>query len=240
MLIIPVLDIQDGLVVRARMGLRDTYRPIETPLSPTAMIGDVAAGLMTIHPFPVFYVADLDAIVNDSGFSPSRLQALSALEPAPTIWLDAGLRRADDIRMALQMPGLCPVLGSESLSDLSLPEAFCHDPRLILSLDFREGGFIGPADLLSRVDLWPSRIIVMTLAKVGANAGPDFDRLEQIRSLAPDREIIAAGGVRNADDMTGLERLGIKGALVATALHSGALTKDSISKSMKTGIASVR
>jgi uncharacterized protein related to proFAR isomerase len=34
--IIPVIDLKGGLVVRARMGQRDRYRPIETPLSPTS------------------------------------------------------------------------------------------------------------------------------------------------------------------------------------------------------------
>jgi hypothetical protein len=30
-----VVDLKRGVVVRARMGQRDQYRPIETPLSPT-------------------------------------------------------------------------------------------------------------------------------------------------------------------------------------------------------------
>ena len=33
--IIPVVDLKGGVVVRARMGQREEYRPIETPLSPT-------------------------------------------------------------------------------------------------------------------------------------------------------------------------------------------------------------
>ena len=34
--IIPVIDLRHGLVVRAVMGRRELYRPIETPLSRTA------------------------------------------------------------------------------------------------------------------------------------------------------------------------------------------------------------
>ena len=33
--VIPVIDIKGGAVVRARMGRREQYRPIQTPLSPT-------------------------------------------------------------------------------------------------------------------------------------------------------------------------------------------------------------
>src|SRR5262245_59140568 len=62
MKIIPVIDLMDGLVVRARMGRRDLYRPITTPLSPTSEPIDVARGLRSVHPFDTLYVADLDAI----------------------------------------------------------------------------------------------------------------------------------------------------------------------------------
>ena len=62
MQIIPVLDLKNGVVVHARMGQRDRYQPIETPLSPTSNPIDVAGGLLSIYPFATVYVADLDAI----------------------------------------------------------------------------------------------------------------------------------------------------------------------------------
>jgi uncharacterized protein related to proFAR isomerase len=59
----------------------------------------------------------------------------------------------------------------------------------------------------------------MTLARVGSGAGPDLRRLATIQSIAGAREIYAAGGVRNADDLRALNEAGISGALIATALH---------------------
>src|SRR4051794_1159067 len=44
--IIPVIDLKDGTVVRARMGRRDQYQPIVTPLSPTSDPLDVARALL--------------------------------------------------------------------------------------------------------------------------------------------------------------------------------------------------
>jgi hypothetical protein len=67
--IIPVIDLKGGLVVRARMGQRDQYRPIETPLSPTSHPADVVQGLMSVFPFRTLYVADLDAIEGTSSAS---------------------------------------------------------------------------------------------------------------------------------------------------------------------------
>jgi phosphoribosylformimino-5-aminoimidazole carboxamide ribotide isomerase len=60
--IIPVIDVMGGVVVRARMGQRDRYRPIATPLSATSDPVDVARGLLAVHAFKTLYVADLDAI----------------------------------------------------------------------------------------------------------------------------------------------------------------------------------
>ena len=60
--VIPVIDLKGGAVVRARHGDRASYRPIETPLSPTSDPLDVVAGLLSVHAFRTLYIADLDAI----------------------------------------------------------------------------------------------------------------------------------------------------------------------------------
>jgi phosphoribosylformimino-5-aminoimidazole carboxamide ribotide isomerase len=229
--IIPVLDIKDGFVVRAQMGNRDAYRPIETPLSPTANILDVAEGLRTIYPFPVFYVADLDRIERRG--EGAALDQLRPLLSTANVWLDAGFSEQDHLDTALATDGIFPVLGSESQTGASVLEAFCANSRLILSLDFRGDEFLGPPSILESAKTWPSRVIVMTLGRVGANSGPDFDRLVEIKSRAGDRAVIAAGGIRNLHDLEQLESIGISAALAATSLHNGALTPEAISSLMK-------
>ena len=175
--IIPVLDIKDGLVVGARMGNRDAYQPIETLLSPTADVLDVADGLSALYPFPAFYVADLDAIQHPA----SAETALHRVKPLPAradIWLDAGFGGPQQLEHALAVGGIWPILGSELQADASVLERFRDNPRLILSLDFRGDAFLGPSSILENTDNWPSRIIVMTLRRIGADTGPDFDRAE--------------------------------------------------------------
>ncbi len=64
----------------------------------------------------------------------------------------------------------------------------------------------------------------MTLARIGAGEGPDWARLALIRDQAgPEREVYAAGGVRDAADLERLAAEGIAGVLVASALHGGKL-----------------
>jgi hypothetical protein len=43
--------------------------------------------------------------------------------------------------------------------------------RIVLSLNFRGDSFLGPKGLCDAPHLWPARVIVMTLARVGGDAG---------------------------------------------------------------------
>src|SRR5687768_9523948 len=89
MQIVPVMDLKGGVVVRARHGERAAYRPIETPLSPTSEPVDVAAGLMALHPFKAFYVADLDAIER-RGDHEETIAKLSKIHSSLSLWVDNG------------------------------------------------------------------------------------------------------------------------------------------------------
>jgi len=221
--VIPVIDLMDGTVVRARMGRRDQYRPIDTPLSPTSDPVDVVRGLLTLHPFATIYVADLDGI---QGGRDDRavLRRLTDAFPQVSLWVDNGI--ADGVRAADWLAaGLGHlVIGSETQEDAALVRRLASDPRVALSLDFRGQSFLGPPELLSDPMCWPRTVIVMTLALVGSGAGPDLERLLAIRELAADRMIYAAGGVRDRADLAALARASVAGALVASCLHDSRVT----------------
>ncbi|MGB3388181.1 MAG: HisA/HisF-related TIM barrel protein [Pseudaminobacter sp.] len=227
MKIIPVLDLKAGQVVRAQQGRRDSYRPIVTPLSGSADPVAVARGLRSLHPFPTFYIADIDAIEGRLPNDNATVR-LAAMPEAPQLWIDAGFSDNADLTLALAMPRCHAVLGSESQHDAAMLGRFRNHPGLILSLDFFQDGFRGPPALLEEPDLWPERVIVMTLARVGAASGPDLATLAEIKAKAGGRMLIAAGGVRNEADLRQLSSLGIAAALVSTSLHNGMLTSDGI------------
>jgi phosphoribosylformimino-5-aminoimidazole carboxamide ribotide isomerase len=223
MQVIPVLDLMGGVVVHARMGEREQYRPIRTPLSSTSDPIDVARGLLSIYPFSDFYIADLDAIA-DAGNNDAALAKLKAEFPHSTFWVDNGVADGASAERWLDADLGHLVLGSETQKDEALLRRLSKDDRVVLSLDYRGDDFVGPEALLSNVDAWPSRVIAMTLARVGSGMGPDWERLQAIKNAGCGRHVYAAGGMRNADDLTALADKGIAGALVASCLHSGALT----------------
>jgi phosphoribosylformimino-5-aminoimidazole carboxamide ribotide isomerase len=221
--IIPVIDLKAGVVVRARMGERDRYQPISTPLAAGSEPLAVVAGLLKLHPFDTLYVADLDAISGGDD-NVSVLPRLTDRFPAIELWVDNGIADLAAARAFLDRGFGTLVLGSESQSGLELVRQLGQDPRIVLSLDFRSQVFQGPPALLDRPEIWPDRVIAMTLARVGSAAGPDLERLGLLRAVAGGRRLYAAGGVRGAADLARLHTAGIAGALVATCLHDGTLT----------------
>jgi phosphoribosylformimino-5-aminoimidazole carboxamide ribotide isomerase len=223
--IIPVVDLKQDTVVHARMGERERYQPIRTPLADDSTPVAVVAGLLRLHPFAALYAADLDAI-GGAGDNRAALAAIRAAVPSLMLWLDAGFADIAACWAWLESgPGML-VLGSEAQRDEKLLTTLLRSSdaeRIVLSLDFRDDSFMGPPVLLDRAELWPARIIVMTLARVGSGAGPDIERLAALQARAPDRRFYAAGGVRGPADLEALRRQGAAGVLVASALHDGRL-----------------
>lgn len=222
--VIPVLDLRGGRVVRARRGERATYAPIETPLAKGSEPAVVAAGLLRAWPARILYVADLDAIIDGASPDIAALRAIASACPGAGLWVDAGFSRRESVEAFLEAGLGRPVIGSESQTDGALVSALGH--RAILSLDTRGRERLGPDALHDDPSLWPPDVIAMTLARVGAGAGPDLASLAAVRERASGRRVYAAGGVRGPDDLRALAQAGLAGALVASALHDGTLRRE--------------
>jgi len=219
--IIPVIDVARGEVVRAIQGQRAAYRPIQTPLSPSSEPGAVARGLRALYPFRKVYVADLDGI-EGRGRNTHLVPILSQALPHTEIWIDAGSGSRSAARAVLAAPVATLVVGSESLESVrDWNDISAEAPqRTVLSLDFRGGEFMGPDALLADASLWPSRVIAMTLDRIGSDGGPNIALLETIVSRAGSRRVYAAGGIRDRADLDRVKQAGAAGALVASVLHA--------------------
>jgi len=175
-------------------------------------------GLLALYPFSTLYVADLDAIQGNRDNS-SALRRIRAEFPALRMWVDNGAADSAGLEALIGADLGTPVIGSETQRNNALIAQHSGSRQIVLSLDFRGDAFQGPSEILADPALWPQRIIVMTLARVGSGAGPDLNRFAAIRSIAGGREIYGAGGVRDAADLSALKAAGASGALIATALH---------------------
>jgi phosphoribosylformimino-5-aminoimidazole carboxamide ribotide isomerase len=221
--VIPVIDLMGGRAVRAVAGNRAGYRPLATPLCPDGEPLSAARGFLGVHDFRRLYLADLDAIAGGAR-QDAVLGRVRAAFPRLELWVDAGFASAQDAADWLRLGLGRPVFGSESLADAQPPAS----PGAILSLDFRGDRFLGPPALLDDPALWPADVIVMGLHDVGTGRGPDTARLQRILQAAGARRVYAAGGVRGRADLEALARLGVSGALVASALHDGAIASSDL------------
>jgi phosphoribosylformimino-5-aminoimidazole carboxamide ribotide isomerase len=107
-------------------------------------------------------------------------------------------------------------------------------PRLMLSIDLRDGRLISPdPELAGRPPaaaapraraLGVGEVLVIDLTRVGSGSGPPLDAVAEVAAALPGVAVYAGGGVRDDDDLRALESAGAAGALVATALHEGRLT----------------
>ncbi|WP_377806820.1 HisA/HisF-related TIM barrel protein [Azospirillum sp. A29] len=230
--IVPVIDLLGGQVVHAKRGERDRYRPIESALTAGSAPKDIVAALLALQPFRACYVADLDAI-RGHGDHRSTVAALQARWPEVAFWVDAGLATADDCQRWFDAGLRHLVIGSESQTDgktLEAALALTGGDRVALSLDVRRGEALGPAALHEDAGRWPSRVIAMTLDRVGSGEGPDLDRIATLAARRPGVRVWGAGGVRDAADLEALARHGTDAVLVASALHDRRLDAGTLSR----------
>ena len=222
MKIIPVIDLKDGVVVHARQGLREQYQPISTQLCQSSDIYQVIEAFLKVYNFDTIYIADLNAITHQDNHD-FLIAGVLASFPHIVFWIDRGYKHFKKYPR-----NHTPVLGSECYNDETALELKAFNKRFILSLDYSVSEALGAKSLFSDQDLWPESIIIMTLNRVGSNQGPDLDKLNRFCRQYPHKNFIAAGGIRNAADLQALKLMGVKQVLIASALHSGAISHKDI------------
>jgi phosphoribosylformimino-5-aminoimidazole carboxamide ribotide isomerase len=234
MTVIPVVDLLQGLVVRAAGGRRSAYRPIVSALCGSSDPVTVGRTLCDHCAAGQLYLADLDAL-QGGALQLDVLRTLLLELPQVELWLDGGFTGPDDARrmresLGAQAARVVPVFGSESLASASAT-AQCFGPaepeshQAILSLDRRGAERLDPAGCWDTPALWPRRVIVMTLERVGSHAGPDLGLLAALQARSPGTSFIGAGGIRDESDLARARDAGAAGWLVASALHDGRLSR---------------
>jgi len=245
--IIPVIDVKDGIVVRAVAGRRELYLPLRSRLTQSVEPFDVARALLDATGAKELYIADLDGLMRGE---PNGALLELAERLNVELWLDVGLKNTDGWEAA---PGVRPILATETWGNYPLPlreRVVCEadrvrgysntlDPsprpeagrpspsrgegeilnRPILSLDYFSG-------VLRTHREWNpadfATAIVLDTAAVGVGEGlrtiyECIELRQQFRHL----DLITGGGVRNRDDLRDLEDIGVNGVLIASALHDG-------------------
>lgn len=248
MRVIPVIDIRKGLAVWAVAGQREEYRPVASCLVEGADPLRLAQAFREKLGLEELYVADLDAIQGKGhNYEVIATLAHQLIEPAGQarveVMVDAGTTSLDSACRVLALGVSKVIIGSETLQSWSLLEEIAGSlgpNQVVLSLDLMEGKILSPAreirelspeELIMRARALGIReLIVLELRAVGSEAGPDLGFLKKLVLASSAIELIAGGGVRDVNDLHGLEGIGIKATLVATALHKGKIGRKDLQK----------
>jgi phosphoribosylformimino-5-aminoimidazole carboxamide ribotide isomerase len=237
MKIIPVLDILNGVVVHAVRGKREEYLPIRSVLCTSAKPVDVALAFKSIR-FNQLYLADLDAIL--SNILNLGLYKQIKADTGLDLMVDAGIADLEKARKVLESEVSEIIIGTETLNKPDFVrqaiESFGED-RVIVSLDLKEGKVMSVSEVIRSMDpleaasafqeMGVTRIIILDLARVGTGQGVNLAIVREILEKVK-VEVLTGGGVRDIKDLEPLRQLGVSGALLATALHSGRITVEEL------------
>ena len=225
MLIIPVIDLSNGIVVHAICGKRNSYQPIASTISDNCQPESILSAFLKLYPFKVIYIADLDAI-QGNGNQLKLINKFALKYKECEFWVDAGLQQILARKSNITNKNIKFILGSENNIALQdYQKIIKKNPDILLSLDFNEKGLINNSYLLNNSSIWPNKVIIMMLHRVGSSKGIDRKYLKNIISLNKNSEIYLAGGINDSNDIRSLNSRNIKGCLIATALHQQKITK---------------
>ena len=111
MQIIPVIDISNGMAVRAVAGERKHYRAIQRRLTESVEPAEVMRAIQERLQCPVCYVADLDAIERQQL---NRCTIAEMVRTGVALIVDAGAETFENVETLLEMGVRQVVLSSES------------------------------------------------------------------------------------------------------------------------------
>lgn len=233
-----MIDLMGGLAVHARGGNRASYLPVADAGGTTVAGSAVALARVYTGQLGVreLYVADLDAIARGADALQSDVLSAMAGVGAPLL-VDAGVSTVDAAQCVVDAGATTVVVGLETLHELDALEPIClaiGGSRVAFSLDLRDGvpvvapnaghrSMTSSEIAASAARAGAGAIIVLDVARVGTGRSVDLELVASIRRAAPGVAVLVGGGVRGAADLAAIHDAGGAGALVATALLSGAL-----------------
>ncbi|MDD1693955.1 MAG: nickel transporter [Methanoregula sp.] len=210
--LILAMDLKKNLVVHGKSGQRETYKPLDWGCSPTA---DPLGFVRAIQPKSI-YIADLDRIEGSGSHDTIVRQCAQQVSAC---YVDRGCRSPDDLLAGYHIVNIVGTeTGGDNLSQYG---------GGFLSLDIKHGRVIpagrDPVDVLRQANGWKfDGCILLNISAVGTETGINPDALAKMRS-AYHRKLFYGGGVATVADLEMLSDAGIDGAIIATALHHGAV-----------------
>jgi len=231
MLVIPAIDIKDGKCVRLRQGRMDA----ETVYGDNpAEIAErwVAAGARRLH------VVDLNGAVSGRPANADLIHAIAEAHPGVSLQVGGGIRDEDTIQTYLDAGVDYVIIGTRAVTTPHFVQDVCLEfpGHIIVGLDARDGKLAtegwsklshhNAVDLARRFE--DEGVVSIIFTDIGRDGMLSSVNIEATIRLCRHVTIpvIAAGGIRNLDDVRALCAVadeGIAGAITGRAIYEGTL-----------------
>ena len=233
--IIPVVDLRNGVVVRAVAGDRANYKQLDNAAFKSNDLCRIIEVLLKLSRSNILYVANLNGIAGDDSYDGILYEIMRKFWKVE-IWVDNGFKDLEELRdfnegfshwCKQKGYGICsgknlvPVFGTETITDnSSYKKIFSTLDEAVLSIDKKNNVILGLVTIDTILGLLPKRVILMNLDKVGTDSGPDLSWLKNMTQKNLKVEFFGAGGLRDLDDYEIVARYKAAGWLVGSALFN--------------------
>jgi 1-(5-phosphoribosyl)-5-[(5-phosphoribosylamino)methylideneamino] imidazole-4-carboxamide isomerase/N-(5'phosphoribosyl)anthranilate isomerase len=236
LILLPAVDVSNGVAVRLTQGRVDTDTEYGDPLEAARDFVDQGAEWL--------HLVDLDAAFGRGENTAVIRRVIDDLAGSITIQLSGGIRDEESLNRAFSSGVRRVNLGTAALENPDWVRSVIaeHGDRVVVGLDVREttlaprGTTDVGTDVFDALKLLEaagcSRYIVTDVDTDGAMSGPNLDLLRDVAERT-DRPVIASGGISTLDDIVAIRELvdlGVEGAILGKALYAGAFTlRDALS-----------
>ncbi|MDG0822890.1 MAG: 1-(5-phosphoribosyl)-5-((5-phosphoribosylamino)methylideneamino)imidazole-4-carboxamide isomerase [Tetragenococcus koreensis] len=221
----PAIDLINATSVRLTEGKYDSEEKMPRSAEESIKFYNQFKCVDRIH------IVDLIGAKQQSSIERNYIKELRQLTDKP-MEVGGGIRSIDTIEAYFNDGIDYCIVGTKGIQDLAWLEQMANQypNRIYISVDayrrdvkingWEQDAQLDLFDLVNKIEHFPLGGIIYTdISKDGRLEGPNFEITGQLVE-ASDKQIVASGGIRNQQDLTQLESLGVYAAIVGKAAHN--------------------
>ena len=239
MIVIPAIDILDGVGVRLYQG---KYEQKDVVASSVEEMSLYFANMQA----PYLHMVDLNGAKSGTRENAKIIVECAKKIDIP-IEVGGGIRTMEDIAFYLEQGIARVILGTSALKDrMFLEQALNrYADRIVVGIDCKDGyvqaqGWLESSDVYyldfakEMEKLNVKTIIVTDISKDGTLAGPNYEMLKRLQETV-NIDIIASGGIKNIEHIKRLNSMRLYGAITGKAIYAKTLDLNEAWKICKEG-----
>ncbi|PTE44336.1 1-(5-phosphoribosyl)-5-((5-phosphoribosylamino)methylideneamino)imidazole-4-carboxamide isomerase [Staphylococcus equorum] len=221
----PAIDLINATSVRLTEGKYDSEEKMPRSAEESIKFYNQFKCVDRIH------IVDLIGAKQQSSIERNYIKELRQLTDK-SMEVGGGIRSIDTIEAYFNDGIDYCIVGTKGIQDLAWLEQMANQypNRIYISVDayrrdvkingWEQDAQLDLFELVNAIERFPLGGIIYTdISKDGRLEGPNFEITGQLVA-ASDKQIIASGGIRNQQDLTQLESLGVYAAIVGKAAHN--------------------